>query len=80
MYTPRTSVEAIPSASIHHLAHQNHDFRQGAEAVPFIGFWWALSGLVKDDAMIVLPHVHGREFSLMARLPLSLFSTRSLLL
>jgi hypothetical protein len=78
MYTPRTSVEAIPSASLHHLAHQNHDFGQGAEAVPFIGFWWALSGLVKDDAMF--SYVHGREFSLMVRLPRSLFSTRSLLL
>ena len=26
MYTPRTSVEAIPNASIHHSALQNRDF------------------------------------------------------
>ena len=26
MYTPRTSVEAIPDASIHHSALQNRDF------------------------------------------------------
>jgi hypothetical protein len=38
---------------------------QGAEAVPFIGFWRALPGLVKDGCM--LSYVHGREFSLMVR-------------
>ena len=43
---------------------------KGAEAVPFIGFWRALPGLVKDGAMF--SYVHGREFSLMVRLPLSL--------
>ena len=26
MYTPRTSIEAIPNASIHHSALQNRDF------------------------------------------------------
>ena len=26
MYTPRTTVEAIPNASIHHSALQNRDF------------------------------------------------------
>ena len=36
---------------------------QGAEAVPFIGFWRALPGLVKDGAMF--SYTHGREFALM---------------
>ena len=49
---------------------------KGAEAVPFIGFWRGLPGLVKDGSMF--SYVHGREFSLMVRRsPLSFLSNRS---
>ena len=51
MYTPRTSVEAIPNASIHHSALQNRDFghtydrsRALVRAIDFHDNAWKLQG------------------------------------
>ena len=52
MYTPRTSVEAIPNASIHHSALQNRDFGHTYDRSRAL-----VRALVESGAMIAKRHL-----------------------